>query len=237
MASTEKNRCLVGKTRIFDGEAATYREGHFIGQDGFVVPNSFAEFHERFPTYVADWVRKRVRGCVSKHEAEDWTQELLLHLAALPRVSVWRERGKEDVIQTYSPERMQGANQARFRSFINNCLTNKFNTLYAKWRKGPLSNPANLSVGWNPDHDATDEFCHANSAYLRRLEVRKRQHHEARFMVAESRLVKSVPDASYLFEAFRKTGNWEEAAALSAMTTSRLASVRQKVTKLGNSLA
>src|SRR6185437_5850946 len=34
------------------------------GHDGFIVPNCFEEFYERFPNYVATWVRKRVRGCV-----------------------------------------------------------------------------------------------------------------------------------------------------------------------------
>ena len=87
---------------------------------------------------VAGWVRWRVRGCVSATEAEDWTQELLLHLAALPSRSIHRSNGKEDVIQTFAPERMHGANEARFQSFINQCLTNKFNTLHVKWRSRPL---------------------------------------------------------------------------------------------------
>jgi hypothetical protein len=113
----------------------TVQNGHFVGHDGFVVPNNFNEFFERFPNYVADWVRRRVRGSASETEAEDWTQELLMHLAALPACSKFRRDGKEDVIQTFSPDRMHGANEARFRGFINMCLGNKHNTLYVKWRK------------------------------------------------------------------------------------------------------
>jgi hypothetical protein len=76
-----------------------------VGHDEFIVPNSFGEFYQRFPNYVADWVRRRVRDCVSATETEDWTQELLLHLAVLPR-SIHRRNGNEDVIQTFAPERM-----------------------------------------------------------------------------------------------------------------------------------
>ena len=46
---------------------------------------------------------------------------------------------------------MHGANEARFRSFINQCLGNKFNTHYVKWRKRPLSNPGNLSFEADAD--------------------------------------------------------------------------------------
>jgi hypothetical protein len=44
-------------------DAYTVRNDHFVGHDGFIVPNSFSEFYQRFLTYVADWVRRRVRGC------------------------------------------------------------------------------------------------------------------------------------------------------------------------------
>jgi hypothetical protein len=129
MANTQKSKEFRKKSSVrhvvLHEDAFTFRDGHFVGHDGFIVPNSFAEFHERFPTYVADWMRRRVDGCVSASEAEDWTQELLLHLATLPTDSIYRERGMEDVIQTFAPERMHGANEARFRSFIDQCLANK----------------------------------------------------------------------------------------------------------------
>ena len=132
MANTDKLGAVSEKLSegccTLRGDAFTFQNGHFGGHDGFIVPNSFSEFYQRFPNYVADWLRRRVRDCVSASEAEDWTQELLLHLAALPSTSKHRMNGKEDVIQTFAPERMHGANEARFRSFINQCLSNKFNT-------------------------------------------------------------------------------------------------------------
>jgi len=185
MANTQRNHCSFEKFTSLHDDTFTIRDGHRVGHDGFIVPNSFAEFFERFPSYVADWVRRRVRGCATEREAEDWTQELLLHLATLPVESIHRSDGKEDVIQTFSPERMHGANEARFRSFLNQCLANKFNTLYARWRTRPLSNPANLSLGADANYEARDEFCHAHSSYLRSAERRVRERQDQRLLLAE----------------------------------------------------
>ena len=197
-------------------DAYTVRDGHFVGHDGFIVPNSFSEFYQRFPTYVADWVRRRVRDCVSATEAEDWTQELLLHLAALPVDSIHRRDGKQDVIQSFSPERMHRANEARFRSFINQCLSNKFNTLYMKWRKRPLSNRGNLPFEADAEHGASDEFCHSNSTYLRHAGSRSREREEQRFRLEEfvGRTAAAIPGVKDVFEFFRITGNWEETAKM-----------------------
>lgn len=194
----------------------TFLDGHFVGHDGFIVPNDFSEFYPRFPTYVADWVRRRVRDCVSATEAEDWTQELLLHLAALPTCSKYRLDGKEDVIQTFSPDRMHGANEARFRSFINQCLSNKFNTLYVRWRKSPLSNPGNLPFETDTEHGASDEFCHSHSEFLRQAGRRSREREEQRFRLEEFARIgeASIPGLQVALEAFHRTGNWKETAMI-----------------------
>ena len=89
-----------------------------------------------------------------------------MHFAALPVDSIHRRDGKQDVIQSLSPERIHGANKMRFRSSINQCLTNRFNSLYAKLRKRPLSNPSNLPFEVDVEKGASDEFCHANSEHL-----------------------------------------------------------------------
>lgn len=220
MVNTKKspvflNNFAVGQIAPHD-DAYSVRDGDFVGHDGFIVPNSFSEFYQRFPTYVADWVRRRVRDCASATEAEDWTQELLLHLAALPTCSKFRRDGKEDVIQTFAPERMHGANEARFRSFINQCLSNKFNILYIKWRKRPLSNPGNLPFEADAEHGASDEFCHSNSTYLRQAGCRRREQEEQRFRLGEFvRLGEaSIPELCRFVGAFWETGSWKEASNL-----------------------
>lgn len=194
----------------------TIQNGHYIGHDGFIVPNNFAEFHQWFPAYVADWVRNRTRGCISGVEAEDWTQELLLFLAVLPLKSKHRISGKQDVIQTFAPERMHGANEARFRSFINRCLSNKFNTLYRKWRKSPHSNPRNLPFAMDYEGGADDEYCQANSACLRARERLDREQFEQRLRLNEFVRIagSAVPDISRMVSVYVETGNWEETARL-----------------------
>ncbi|MGD1108424.1 MAG: hypothetical protein ABR865_15385 [Terracidiphilus sp.] len=220
MVNTKKSSTILensesGQIALHD-DAYIVRDGHFVGHDGFIVPNSFSEFYQRFPNYVADWVRGRVRDCVSATEAEDWTQELLLHLAALPSTSKFRRDGKQDVIQTFSPDRMHGANEARFRSFINQCLGNKFNTLHAKWRKRPLSNPRNLPLDVGVEIGVSDEFCYANSAYLQEAGRRSREREEQRFRLGEFvRLGEpSIPGLRRFVLAFKETGSWKETSSL-----------------------
>ena len=230
MVNTKKSPAFLEKSH--SGQVAPHddayivRDGHFVGHDGFIVPDSFSEFHQRFPTYVSDWVRRRVRDCVSATEAEDWTQELLLHLAALPSTSKFRRDGKQDVIQTFSPDRMHGANEARFRSFINQCLGNRHSTLYAKWRKRPLSNPRNLPFEVDGEVGASDEFCHSNSEYLRQAGCRNREREEQRFRLEEfvCRASPHIPGLRGVIEVFCNTGNWTETAE--AFSQPRCAAIR-----------
>jgi hypothetical protein len=62
MVNTQKLG-VVSKNSSAKGDVFTFRDGNFVGHDGFIVPNNFSEFYLRFPTYVADWVRRCVRGC------------------------------------------------------------------------------------------------------------------------------------------------------------------------------
>ena len=240
MANTEESSVLLGKSDAKQitphDDAFTVRDGHFVGHDGFTVPSSFGEFYQRFPAYVADWVGRRVRGCVSATEAEDWTQELLLHLAALPLCSKHRRDGKEDVIQTFAPERMHGANEARFRSFINRCLGNKFNSLYAKWRTRPLSNPGNLSLEVETEKGGSDEFCHASSEYLRQAGCRSREREEQNLRLEEFvRLSDSEnPGLSDAIWLFRRTGNWEDAERV--FSRPRCVAIRRRARQQGAKL-
>jgi DNA-directed RNA polymerase specialized sigma24 family protein len=241
MVNTEGNPVFPEKSD--SGQIAPYddaysvREGHFVGHDGFIVPNNFSEFYQRFPAYVADWVRRRVHGCASASEAEDWTQELLLHLAALPVDSIHRRDGKRDVIQSFSPKRMHGANEARFRSFINQCLTNRFNTIYRKWRQRPLSNPSNRSFDVSGENGASDEFCHSNSNPLRQAGRRIREREEHRFRLEEfvNRTSDAIPGLKDVFEFFRTTGNWEETAKMFGRR--KCASIRCRARELGKGSA
>jgi hypothetical protein len=126
-------------------------DGHYVGQDGFVVPKDFDEFHERFPQYVRNWVRKHSDRFAQPEDVEDWTQDLLIHLKCLPLTSKYREAGKEDIVQTFDPARHYGASQRRFQNYINLCLANKFNTMYAARMKNPVCRTGNLSLSEHVD--------------------------------------------------------------------------------------
>ena len=150
----------------------TIRDGRYIGHDGFVVPKDFDEFHERFPQYVRNWVRRHADAFAQREDLEDWTQDLLTQLQHLPPTSKFRGAGKRDVVQTFDPAKHHGANQPRFQNYINLCLANKFRTIHAKRRKDALSNPRNLCLETSQKGDdptvVSDEHCHSRSEQLRR---------------------------------------------------------------------
>src|SRR5208282_5705844 len=100
--------------RAYKSDPFTIRDGRFVGHDGFVVPKDFDEFHERFPQYVRNWVKRHADRSAPKEDVEDWTQDLLIHLRYLPAISKHREAGKGDIVQTFDPYKHFGASSARF---------------------------------------------------------------------------------------------------------------------------
>ena len=158
----------------------TIVDGHYVGHDGFVVPKNFDEFHERFPQYVRQWVRKHADRSTPKEDLEDWTQDLLIHLRYLPATSKYREAGNEDIVQTFDPNKHYGASSARFFNYINLCLGNKLRSIRSKRMKNPICRAGNVSLWGHIDEGDSgqvgDEFCHAHSAHLRgRCQRQERQ--------------------------------------------------------------
>jgi hypothetical protein len=137
--SVEKKTCK--------SDPFTIKDGRYVGGDGFVVPRDFEEFFERFPDYVRRWVSKHADRSAPKEDLEDHSQDLLIHLLNLPQTSKYREAGKKDIVQTFDPVKHYGANEARFRNYINLCLANKLKTFYSKSSKDALFRPGNLSLG------------------------------------------------------------------------------------------
>lgn len=149
------------------------RNGHFVGHDGFVVPNDFSEFFNRFPDYVHRWVNKHAGPSASAEDIEDWTQDLLFHLSCLPQTSKYRESGKRDIVATFDPLKHHGANEARFRNYINLCLANKFRTMLSKRMKDALGRLGSVSLdGQNMGEGSCDpdQLCRNNSAQFRAAE-------------------------------------------------------------------
>jgi hypothetical protein len=163
--------------------------GHYVGHDGFNVPKNFDEFHERFPQYVRQWVRKHADRFAQPEDLEDWAQDLLIHLRYLPATSKHRKAGKQDVVQTFDPRKHHGANSARFFNYINLCLANKFRSMQSARMKNPLSRPGNLSLTahWEGEdrEQIGDEFCYAHSAYLRGRSQRQERKWDASHTLSE----------------------------------------------------
>jgi len=145
-------------------------DGHFIGEDGFVVPKDFDEFLERYPKYIATWVRRRLNGQGIEEDIEDWCQDLMIHMKYLPPKSKHRAVGKLDVIETFDPFSQYGASERRWRNYVNYCLANKYNTIHGKRAKNPVCRVGNLSLvsETSPDMhgEVTDEYVHSNSTIL-----------------------------------------------------------------------
>ena len=155
-------------------------DGRYVGHDGFVVPKDFDEFHERFPQYVRNWVKRHVDRSAPREDVEDWSQDLLIHLRYLPATSKHREAGKQDIVQTFDPHKHHGANSARFFNYINLCLANKFRSMQSARMKNPICRAGNISLCGHIDESdfgqVGDEFCHAHSAHLRgRCQHQERQ--------------------------------------------------------------
>jgi hypothetical protein len=172
-ANTVETDCRAVKSGNISVEKNLYRcdpfevkDGRYIGHDGFVVPKDFNEFYQRFPNYVQKWVSKHAGKSATKEDIEDWTQELLIHLFHLPEKSKFREAGSDDIIQTFDPSKHFGANEARFRNYVNLCLTNKFRTMHSKRMKDALCRPNKLSVDGLPESDCSVTDAHQLALFL-----------------------------------------------------------------------
>ncbi len=160
-------------------------DGHFIGDDGFVVPKNFEEFLERYPKYLETWVRRRLSGQGMEEDIEDWCQELIIHMKYLPPKSKHRTIGKTDVIETFDPFAQYGASERRWRSYVNFCLANKYNTIHGKRTKNPVCRPGNMSLvaETNPEihGEVTDEYIYSKSEYFVEATNREEQKQEDKF--------------------------------------------------------
>ncbi|MGB7729001.1 MAG: hypothetical protein WBL50_13280 [Candidatus Acidiferrum sp.] len=112
------------------GQFSVTADGHYLGNDGFVVPRNFDEFYERYPKYVLNWVRVRLN-----HFQVDEPQDLLIYLKFSPARSFNpREADKacRDVIEAFDPGEQGGASEPNFRRYLNAALEQLFNAIRAK---------------------------------------------------------------------------------------------------------
>ena len=123
----------------YEGDVFTSNGTHFVGDDGFIVPNSFEEMEQRYPNYVRNWVCRRLQKMPFDSAVEDWASELSLFLRSLPATSKMKARGFKDVVDVYNPWSSFGASAKRFFGYINRCLANKHFTICVKQKKDALN--------------------------------------------------------------------------------------------------
>lgn len=217
----------------------TMVDGHYVGHDGFVVPKNFHEFHERFPEYVSHWFRKHAGRSTPIVDVEDLAQDLLIHLQHLPAGSKHRAAGKEDVVETFDPHKHYGASSARFFSYVNVCLANKFRSIYTRRSKNPLCRPGNLSL--TTDCDDTDrdqmnnESCHGHSEHLRSSCQRQEKQWDARLVLAEFAEFVKRQDSSLLpaMKAIAAVATSRAAAEFLGTTEGDFSRMRSRLRELG----
>lgn len=150
----------------YAGEPFTGVNGHFVGQDDFVCPNSFEEFYLSNKHYVRNWVTKKLRKSSTDPDVEDWTQTLFAHLCQLPkpRASVGPDGvvtlvggtlymlGFTDVLHAFNPWAQYGASARRYHNFLNLCISNKYSSLRTRYGRDAVTHP-----GFSLDGAATNE--------------------------------------------------------------------------------
>ena len=225
------------ENRTFD--PITVVHGRYVGHDGFVVPRDFGEFYERFPQHVRNWVGRHVDRSTPKQDVEDWTQDLLIHLHCLPPNSKHREAGKQDVVQTFDPLKHYGANSARFFSYLNGCLGNKFSTMRSARMKTTICRAGNVSLGGHVDEgdsgQVDDEFCHAHSEHLRGRCQRQERQQDARHALAGFWEFVKREDSSVLpaMDAIAATATSGGAAEWLGTTRADFCRMRSRLRQLG----
>jgi hypothetical protein len=225
--------------RSFRPEPYAYNDGHFVGEDGFVVPKNFQEFSERYPNHVERWVRAHCKGAAFE-DMQDWSQDLLMHLSSLPPMSKFRKAGKEDVIETFDPARHFGANQRRFLNFVNLCLTNKLRSLFSKSRKNPLTRRSNLRL-WVEDDSRTngvigDEYCHFRSPELRyAADLQSKQASDRHFFAEFTDFIQERGEQELvtLMQAIAATRNGAEAIEMMGTSPRSMTRMHRRLRTLG----
>ncbi|WP_353067749.1 hypothetical protein RBB77_23345 (plasmid) [Tunturibacter psychrotolerans] len=128
-----------------------------VDRNNFVIPQNFAEFYERYPHHVRNFVRRHLFNC-SLEEKQDRESELLVFLLTLPEISKYRNSGVNgnpngctDRIMTFDPVRSYGSSAARFFSYVNLILLNKFISLEKKTLRNPASRKNNYRILGNDE--------------------------------------------------------------------------------------
>lgn len=223
-------------------------DGHYVGQDGFIVPTDFNEFFDRDPLWVRRWLTKRMRGRIGRDAIRDLEQDLLLYLCSLPEKSKFREKGANgrvdgctDVIECFDPVRHFGATAGRFHNFVNFCLANRLNTILSRLRQSPLQHPNNVSIdGSEPEpgraresEEVSEEYLVNHSRALAAEKWRRQRPDEVllRIYIGEflSLVMEEAPELLAVIHAIQSTGTLKEAQTMAGIDAIRFRKHRARL--------
>lgn len=217
--------CYTGDPFVVlpDGRFMDFKELSKPEEKRFIVPADFMEFYESNPKYILNWVKKRLNKFIVDEDVEDWAQELTMHMKYLPASSKYRTAGKEDVVQTFDPYKLYGANEARFRSYINNCLANKMMTGQSKHGKNPVCRMDTMSLTSDESSmeeeytgEGTAEYIYSKSEYLSTMSAAQAKREEDRLYTSQFIAFVEREDPSMLpaIEALMSTNTQRQAAEM-----------------------
>lgn len=108
--------------------------GHYVGNDGFVCPKTFAEYIERFPNGVASHVSFYSKLPYHMHE------ELVanLHLFMVHR----------KIVEKFDPAKRNGCSIRLFLDWIRFCLKRKSQTITNKWKTDALAHKMDMAINY-----------------------------------------------------------------------------------------
>jgi hypothetical protein len=118
-----------------EGQFSVAEDGHYVSDDGWVVPKNFDEFYDRYPKYILNWVTKRLNRFAVDEDVEDWAQDFLIYLKFSPARFFNRGETDEacrDVIEAFDPYEQGGASELSFRKYLNAVLACLFEAVAAK---------------------------------------------------------------------------------------------------------
>lgn len=119
----------------------------------FRIPDKFAEFYKKYPTYIRNFVRSYMRRRPIQ-EQQDRESELISFLLSIPAESKFRlpgangiPGGRTDRIMTFNPERSHGDSPDHFFGYINRIIRNQFLSLEARTQSNPVTRRGSVRIG------------------------------------------------------------------------------------------
>lgn len=124
------------------------KEGRWVGEDGFVVPQTTEEFVERFPDYAKVMAWSLLKNA-PQEQREDLEQD------------IWQQLLHRRAVERFQPERVYGAEEKRFFHYLSRCCSNLNHTRWRDSQSEPAENGIAIDGDVESTASVTEEHVHA----------------------------------------------------------------------------